>query len=124
MPVPHLGELLAGGIRGRRVLVRADLNVPLRDGAIYDDTRLRASLPTLGRLLEAGARVIVVSHLGRPKGQRRPELSLRPVAERLAILLDTGVSFCEECVGERASPGSSAGSRPANCFGRNSITWA
>ncbi len=102
MPVPPLGELLADGIRGRRVLVRADLNVPLRDGAITDDTRIRASLPTLGRLLEAGARVIVTSHLGRPKGQRRPELSLRPVAERLAILLDTGVSFCEECVGKRA----------------------
>ncbi len=102
MPVPPLGELLADGIRGRRVLVRADLNVPLRDGAITDDTRIRASLPTLGRLLEAGARVIVTSHLGRPKGQRRAELSLRPVAERLAILLDTGVSFCEECVGERA----------------------
>ncbi len=102
MPIPTLGELLAGGIRGRRVLLRADLNVPLRDGAITDDTRIRASLPTLGRLLEAGARVIVTSHLGRPKGQRRAELSLRPVAERLAILLDTGVSFCEECVGERA----------------------
>lgn len=103
MPIPPLGELLAGGIRGRRVLVRADLNVPLRDGAITDDTRIRASLPTLSQLLEAGARVIVTSHLGRPKGQRRPELSLRPVAERLAILLDTGVSFCEECVGERAA---------------------
>ncbi len=102
MPVPPLGELLADGIRGHSVLVRADLNVPLRDGAITDDTRIRASLPTLRRLLEAGARVIVTSHLGRPKGQRRPELSLRPVAERLAILLDTGVSFCEECVGERA----------------------
>ncbi len=102
MPIPHLGELLAGGIRGRRVLVRADLNVPLRDDAIDDDTRIRASLPTLNRLLEAGARVIVVSHLGRPKGQRRPELSLRPVAARLAALLDTGVSFCEECVGEPA----------------------
>ncbi len=102
MPIPHLGELLAGGIRGRRVLVRADLNVPLRDGAIDDDTRIRASLPTLNRLLEAGARVIVTSHLGRPKGQRRPELSLRPVAARLAALLDTGVSFCEECVGEPA----------------------
>lgn len=103
MPIPPLGELLAGGIRGRRVLVRSDLNVPLRDGAITDDTRIRASLPTLSQLLEAGARVIVTSHLGRPKGQRRPELSLRPVAERLAILLDTGVSFCEECVGERAA---------------------
>ncbi|HEY5657850.1 MAG TPA: phosphoglycerate kinase, partial [Myxococcota bacterium] len=66
------------------------------------DTRIRASLPTLRRLLEAGARVVVVSHLGRPKGARRAELTLRPVAQRLAELLGTGVSFCEECVGPAA----------------------
>jgi phosphoglycerate kinase len=102
LAAPSLDDLLAGGLRGQRVLVRADLNVPLRDGAIRDDTRIRASLPTLRRLLGAGARVIVVSHLGRPGGQRRPELSLRPLAPRLAQLLETGVSFCEDGVGERA----------------------
>ncbi|MDH3212568.1 MAG: phosphoglycerate kinase [Myxococcales bacterium] len=103
MAIPDLGELLADGIRGRRVFVRADLNVPLRGDAVADDTRIRASLPTLHRLLDAGARVVVASHLGRPKGRRRPELSLRPVAPRLAQLLGTGVSFCPECVGERAA---------------------
>jgi phosphoglycerate kinase len=80
--------------------VRADLNVPLQNGTVADDTRIRASVPSLRRLLDGGARVAVVSHLGRPKGVRRPELTLRPVAPRLAALLGTGVSFCEECVGE------------------------
>jgi len=100
MAILDLDRLLTEGVRGRRVFVRADLNVPLENGVITDDTRLRASLPTLRRLLEADARVVVASHLGRPKGRRRPELSLRPVAARLAELLGTGVSFCEECVGE------------------------
>jgi phosphoglycerate kinase len=100
MAITDLDELLARGVRGKRVLVRADLNVPLEGGAVADDTRIRASLPTLRRLLEGGARVAVVSHLGRPKGERRPELTLRPVAPRLAALLGCGVSFCEECVGE------------------------
>jgi phosphoglycerate kinase len=102
MGVQTLDDLLAQGVRGQRVFVRADLNVPLRDGAVADDSRLRASLPTLQRLREAGARVIVASHLGRPKGQRAPALSLRPVAARLAKLLGAGVAFCDECVGERA----------------------
>lgn len=101
MGVKSLDDLLSEGVRGQRVFVRADLNVPLRDRAIADDSRLRASLPTLRRLSEAGARVIVASHLGRPKGQRVAALSLRPVAARLAQLLGTGVAFCEECVGER-----------------------
>ncbi|MCH8890375.1 MAG: phosphoglycerate kinase [Myxococcales bacterium] len=102
MGVKSLDDLLSEGVRGQRVFVRSDLNVPLRDQAITDDSRLRASLPTLRRLREAGARVIVASHLGRPKGQRVAALSLRPVAARLAELLGTGVAFCEECVGERA----------------------
>jgi len=100
--IPGLDDLLAGGLRGTRVLVRADLNVPLRNGVIGDDTRIRACRPTLRKLLRAGARVGVVSHLGRPGGVRRPELSLRPVAPRLARLLDIGVSFCEDCVGTTA----------------------
>ena len=101
MGVKSLDDLLSEGVRGQRVFVRADLNVPLRDQAITDDSRLRASLPTLRRLREAGARVIVASHLGRPKGQRVAALSLRPIAARLARLLGTGVAFCEESVGER-----------------------
>lgn len=99
MAVPGLDELIAGGLRGRRVFVRADLNVPMADGAITDDTRIRASLPTIQKLRDAGARVVVASHLGRPKGERNPEFSLRPVAPRMAQLLATGVSFCEESTG-------------------------
>jgi phosphoglycerate kinase len=103
MALADLDALLARGVRGRRVLVRSDLNVPLKDGAIRDDARIRASLPTLKRLLDAGARVAVTSHLGRPKGARKPEMSLRPVAPRLAELLGRGVSFCEDCVGPAAA---------------------
>jgi phosphoglycerate kinase len=83
-----------------RVLVREDLNVPLRDGTIADDTRVRAALATLRGLLEKGARVIVMSHLGRPKGKPAPEFSLRPVAERLGDLLGREVCFAEDCIGE------------------------
>ncbi len=94
------------GVRGRRVFLRADLNVPLETGRetsrIIDDTRVRASIPTLERLLEAGARVAVASHLGRPKGERRPELSLAPVAEVVARHLGKPVAFRGECVGPEA----------------------
>ncbi len=86
--------------RGRRVFVRADLNVPIRDGKILDDSRIRASLPTLRRLREAGARIVLASHLGRPGGERIPDLSLRPVARALADLLGSEVAFAGECVGE------------------------
>jgi phosphoglycerate kinase len=102
MGVTSLDDLISEGVRGQRVFVRADLNVPLQGRAVTDDSRLRASLPTLRRLLAAGARVIVASHLGRPKGQPVAALSLRPIAARLAELLGTGVAFCDECVGERA----------------------
>jgi len=84
------------------VLVRADLNVPLSDGEVGDDTRIRASLPTLRRLLAAGARVVLVSHLGRPRGERKPEFSLRPVAKRLSERLGRNVAFAEDCVGDAA----------------------
>ncbi|HXM58983.1 MAG TPA: phosphoglycerate kinase, partial [Candidatus Dormibacteraeota bacterium] len=89
-------------LRGRRVLVREDLNVPLRDGAITDDTRVRAALETLRDLGRRGARVVVLSHLGRPRGRPVPELSLRLVAERLGELLGRPVGFAEDCVGEPA----------------------
>lgn len=102
MAVASLDQLLARGVRGRRVLVRADLNVPLHDGVLGDDTRIRASLPTLKRLIHAGARVVLCSHLGRPKGQHKRELSLRPVAPRLAELLGTAVGFSESCIGDEA----------------------
>ena len=89
-------------VAGRRVLVREDLNVPLKDGRITDDTRIEAALPTLRDLSDRGARVIVMSHLGRPKGKPDPALSLRPVAERLSEELGRPVAFAADCVGEPA----------------------
>jgi phosphoglycerate kinase len=83
-------------VEGRRVLVRSDLNVPLDGGRITDDTRIRASLATIRYLRAHGAQVIVCSHLGRPKGEVRPELSLRPVADRLEELLGEPVAFGDE----------------------------
>ncbi|KAB1646364.1 phosphoglycerate kinase [Pseudoclavibacter sp. CFCC 14310] len=91
-----------GSLAGRRVIVRSDLNVPLKDGVITDDGRIRASLPTYRRLLEAGASLIIVAHLGRPKGQVVPELSLEPVAVRLGELLGTEVAFATDTVGDSA----------------------
>ncbi len=104
MPVRSLNDLLEAGpgVTGRRVFVRADLNVPLKAGGITDDTRIRASLGTLQRLVDAGARVIVASHLGRPKGQPNPALSLAPVATRLGELLGRSVAFAPDCVGPEA----------------------
>ncbi|WP_304523726.1 phosphoglycerate kinase [Actinocorallia sp. API 0066] len=89
-------------VRGKKVLVRADLNVPLQDGRITDDGRIRASLPTIRQLVDKGARVVVVAHLGRPKGEPKPEFSLAPVAGRLAELLGQGVAFASDTVGESA----------------------
>ncbi|WP_297056120.1 phosphoglycerate kinase [Thermosulfurimonas sp.] len=86
-------------VSGKRVLVRVDYNVPLSEGRVRDDTRIRASLSTLRYLKEKGARIILCSHLGRPKGERKPEFSLRPVGERLSELLGEEVRFVEDCVG-------------------------
>jgi len=91
-----------GDLGGKRVLVRCDLNVPLKDGQITDDGRIRASLPTLNALLNSGARVVVVSHLGRPDGSPDPEYSLAPVAQRLSELLGMGVAFASDTVGSSA----------------------
>ncbi|WP_424980819.1 phosphoglycerate kinase [Microbacterium sp. S308A+] len=91
-----------GTLDGTRVIVRCDLNVPLRDGVITDDGRVRASLPTLNVLVNAGARVIVCSHLGRPDGVPDPRYSLAPVAQRLSELLGKPVAFARDTVGESA----------------------
>lgn len=91
-----------GDLRGKRVIVRCDLNVPLKNGQITDDGRIRASLPTLELLLNAGARVVVISHLGRPDGEPDPKYSLGPVATRLAELLGKPVAFASDTVGSAA----------------------
>ena len=90
-------------LAGRRVFLRADLNVPLDHGAVTDDTRLRAVVPTLQHALKAGASVVLASHLGRPKGQVALEFSLRPVAERLEGLLGQRVELAPDCVGPETS---------------------
>jgi phosphoglycerate kinase len=87
-------------VSGKKVFVRVDFNVPIKNGAITDDTRIRASLPTITQLLERGATVILASHLGRPKGKPNPEFSLKPVAERLSQLLGgRRVQFAEDSIG-------------------------
>ncbi|MEV6438576.1 phosphoglycerate kinase [Streptomyces anulatus] len=97
-----IDELLAEGVAGKRVFVRADLNVPLDGTTITDDGRIRAVVPTIAKLAEAGARVVVASHLGRPKGVPDPAFSLAPAAARLGELLDAEVAFATDTVGESA----------------------
>ncbi|WP_040164533.1 phosphoglycerate kinase [Microbacterium gorillae] len=92
-----------GDLAGKRVIVRCDLNVPLKDGVITDDGRVRASLPTLNTLINAGARVVVCSHLGRPEGAPDERYSLAPVAQRLSELLGKPVAFARDTVGESAA---------------------
>ncbi|HIL72683.1 MAG TPA: phosphoglycerate kinase [Verrucomicrobia bacterium] len=93
-------------LQGKRVLTRVDYNVPMaeQDGAmvINDDTRIRATLPTLKLMIESGAKVILTAHLGRPNGERVPSMSLRPVADKLAELIGQPVAFCDQCVGQAA----------------------
>ncbi|WP_413250789.1 phosphoglycerate kinase [Sinomonas flava] len=105
MTAHTLDELLADGVRGRRVLVRLDLNVPLDGSTVTDDGRVRASLPVIQKLAQAGARVLVMAHLGRPKGAPDPKYSIKPAADRLAELaepLGITVQRAKDTVGESA----------------------
>ncbi len=106
MTAATLDALISEGLTGRRVLVRSDLNVPLKDGVVTDDGRIRASLPVLEKLAAAGARVLVTAHLGRPKGEPDPQYSLAPVAVRMSELTEVPVRRAEDLVGESATTAS------------------
>lgn len=95
-------------VNGKKVLVRVDFNVPLKDGVVGDDTRIRGALPTIQYLLDNGAAVILCSHLGRPKGERNPQYSLAPVAEYLKGLVSNPVYFADDCIGESAQKAAAA----------------
>jgi phosphoglycerate kinase len=102
MTAKTLDDLLQEGVAGRHVLVRSDLNVPLEDGAVTDDGRIRASLPVITALADAGARVVVMAHLGRPKGEADPKYSLKPAADRMAELSGREVRLAADVTGDSA----------------------
>jgi len=95
-------------LKGTRVFMRVDFNVPLAEGKVSDDTRIRASLPSIEHARKSGARLVLSSHLGRPKGKRNPAMSLRPAAERLSELLKAPVDFADDCIGPEAERKSQA----------------
>jgi len=90
-------------VAGKRILIRADLNVPMKDGMVTDYTRIERTLPTLTELMDKGAKVIVLTHWGRPKGERNPDMTVRPIANALAQKLDKPVAFADDCIGSAAS---------------------
>ena len=98
-----LKDIPAEALNGKTVLVRCDFNVPMQDGAISDDNRIRAALPTINYLLKHQARVVLTSHMGRPKGQVNPEESLKPVAKRLGELIGQEVPLAPDCIGNAAA---------------------
>ena len=110
-------------LKGTRVFVRVDYNVPVKDGRITDDTRIRASLPTLEHLTKGGARLVLASHLGRPKKGPAPEFSLAPVAVRLSELLGTPVLMATDCIGPNVQgPGRRPSPTPPSCSWRTSAS--
>src|SRR6266581_7692504 len=90
-------------LRGKRVFIRVDFNVPVKDGRIGDDTRIKSSVPTIDLALKQGATVVLASHLGRPKGKVNPQFTLRPTADALADMLDKPVMFTNDCIGKDAA---------------------
>uniref|UniRef100_A0A0G4HV32 Phosphoglycerate kinase n=1 Tax=Chromera velia CCMP2878 TaxID=1169474 RepID=A0A0G4HV32_9ALVE len=103
MKKKSVGDLSAADLKGKRVFIRNDFNVPLKDGQITDDTRIRASIPTLKYLVDAGAKVICSSHLGRPKNGPEEKFSLKPVAARLGEALGKPVTMCTDCIGDEVA---------------------
>ncbi len=85
-------------LKGKRILIRVDFNVPLSNGLVTDDFRIRMALPTINHCLESGASVVLMSHLGRPKGQIIPDLSLISVGEKLAELIELPIKFSDDCI--------------------------
>ena len=88
-------------VANKTVFVRVDFNVPMKDGVITDDTRIRSALPTINYLIEKGAKVILASHFGRPKGERKLEMSLAPCAKHLSDLINKPVAFVDDCIGPK-----------------------
>ena len=103
-------------IKGKRVIMRVDFNVPLEGTKITDDTRIRAVLPSINYILKNGGKLILMSHLGRPKGKRVESFSLKPVAQRLSEILGKPVKFMDECIGENIEKASKECNQEIRCY--------